>query len=424
MTKWRYALSAAHELPPGSLGPECMRGVQTDDRFYLRLAARYGPFFKLFWGSRDLKICLVGFDRGRRLLARHHEVLNAVNTDITPVVPHGYLRSMRGSTHSHYRRTFTRALNEDLVTGIGDQIRDLVRHELASLEKSGAAEVSGSDLTETLNRISSGSLLLLMFGLPRAHPVFRELYTAFCELGPDGYIVDVGRREAEIYAGIREKIAALENSLRSGDADDLTDSVLRRLITAVEESELDETLIGNSIYMVERGRHDLRDLLRWIVKYLIDNPRAVDRVRGDTQQPGQQPFSRACVMETLRLDQAESVNRQATRSFDFDGYHIPRNSWVAVLLRESHRNADVFEEPDAFRPERFLGRAYSRNEFSPFGLDAHNCIGSGFVYSIGSIFIEELVGGYEWEVVADGPRQYGHFHWQPARHLAIRLSRI
>ena len=76
------------------------------------------------------------------------------------------------------------------------------------------------------------------------------------------------------------------------------------------------------------------------------------------------------MLETLRLDQSEHLNRRVLRSFEFEGFHFPKDAWVSILTRETHRNAHAFPDPDAFRPERFLGRRPTADEYSPFGIGA------------------------------------------------------
>src|SRR5262249_2187888 len=105
-----YRLAAMHgagllrrspRLPPGSLGP---RGIAKfgNQSFYLRASQRYGPIFKVLW-NRNLTVCIVGFDRARRLLAIHGRALAQLTIDITPLVPMGFLRGMPEEAHGRYR---------------------------------------------------------------------------------------------------------------------------------------------------------------------------------------------------------------------------------------------------------------------------------------------------------------------------------
>ena len=47
----------------------------------------------------------------------------------------------------------------------------------------------------------------------------------------------------------------------------------------VERNELDETALGNLIYMFEGSHFDLYSLWRWIVKHLVSNPDFIKKVQ-------------------------------------------------------------------------------------------------------------------------------------------------
>src|SRR5262245_39689024 len=94
-------LRLSPRLPPGSLGPRGIARFGTQS-FYFQAFQRYGPVFKVLW-NRNLTICIVGFDRARRLLAIHGRALAQLTIDITPLVPMGFLRGMPEEQHVRYR---------------------------------------------------------------------------------------------------------------------------------------------------------------------------------------------------------------------------------------------------------------------------------------------------------------------------------
>jgi len=380
-------------MPPGSLAACCFREATRDDRFYLRALDRYGPLFKLFWGSGDLKVCVVGFPLGRRLLSRCRAWLHPVSTDITQVVPAEYLRAMDPKIHPHYRHLFMGAFRDDLVSASEPVIRDIIRRELDGLACKAEAEHSPPDqLDLALNRIATRILLLVVLGGQPETAITAKLEALYQRLGPHGYVANIGSEQLAAFAEIQALVLQI---LQSVSDSSLSDGVLRRLARMESADKVDDTIIGNVIYMAERGRHDLRDLLRWVLKYLSDNPAVVAEVRASLGRPGADPrLAEACVLETLRLDQAEVINRKAMQAFEFDGYHIPKGSWISILMREPHRDPANFAEPERFRPQRFLERSYSADQYAPFGIDEHQCIARFLVSRVGTIFVEELVGGY------------------------------
>jgi cytochrome P450 family 135 len=51
---------------------------------------------------------------------------------------------------------------------------------------------------------------------------------------------------------------------------------------------------------------------------------------------------------------------------------------VAPCIYLAHRRADVWEDPTAFRPERFLDGAPEPYTFIPFGGGVRRCVGAAF----------------------------------------------
>src|SRR5262249_26964293 len=135
-----------------------------------------------------------------------------------------------------------------------------------------------------------------------------------------------------------------------------------------DASAVDETAVGNLIYMVEIGRYDVRSLMRWILKYLSDAPEVVSGLQRALAAQSRRtawPIAASIVLETLRLDQAEALNRTVAADFDFEGYRIPRDSALRILIRESHQDRVTFDEPEQFRPCRFSGKRYSSQAYAP-----------------------------------------------------------
>lgn len=72
------------------------------------------------------------------------------------------------------------------------------------------------------------------------------------------------------------------------------------------------------------------------------------------------PVLEAIFRETLRLyAPVQFLPRRNVRPFEWAGHRIPANSHITLPPQLCHRDAALFEDPDAFRPDRFLaGPAY------------------------------------------------------------------
>ena len=88
------------------------------------------------------------------------------------------------------------------------------------------------------------------------------------------------------------------------------------------------------------------------------------------------------IEETLRLYPPAWIGpRRSTRAFALHGHHVPAGVPVNYSSWVSHRLPDVWEEPDAFRPERFEPgnrERIPRGAYVPFGGGSRICLGMRF----------------------------------------------
>jgi cytochrome P450 len=414
-------LGLSVKLPPGSLGPSGVARLGDED-FYLRKFSRHGPLFKVLW-NRHLAVCVVGFRRAKRLLALHAHALAPIHIDIRSFVPHGFLRAMAPEPHARYRALFLNALRMESTMAWESEIRTAIRGALHSLvEATNGSPARAESLIPSLDEIATRSLLIPLFGLTPTDARFRALEEGYRRLGPTGFVYPIGPAQVDAFGELRVLVWQIVEAFKADPPTSNAQGLLARLLAPQDGSVVDETVIGNLIYMIEVGRYDVRSLLRWILKYLSDHPAIVADLRAKPANTDDfTELAEACVLETLRLDQAEAMNREVREEFVFEGYRVPKGSAVRLLMRETHKNPDVFREPEGYRPCRFVGKTYSADDYAPFGVGEHRCIVGPMVVHVCTMFVEELIAGFTWTVVGDGPRFRGRHHWEPSPSFSIAL---
>ena len=95
---------------------------------------------------------------------------------------------------------------------------------------------------------------------------------------------------------------------------------------------------------------------------------------------GDAGFAEAWAHEVRRFYPfAPFIGGRAPRAVEWDGERIPKNSMVLLDLYGQHHDADLWGDPYAFRPERFLGRDIGEFELVPQGggdpRTGHRCPG-------------------------------------------------
>ncbi len=120
------------------------------------------------------------------------------------------------------------------------------------------------------------------------------------------------------------------------------------------------------------------------------------------------PYTRAMAYESMRLyPSVPVVGRTSIQDDVVDGYHLPARSLVSVPIYAIHRHPEIWDDPDSFRPERFLSRSDSelRYSFLPFGLGPRICVGKRFSLQEMAIVISMLFQEFSWSAP---PREIQH----------------
>jgi cytochrome P450 len=198
-------------------------------------------------------------------------------------------------------------------------------------------------------------------------PGFRRLSEAIdAELG-----AEIDRRRSAPDLAQRDDILSLLIQARDADGRPLADDELRdELITLL--------VVGH-----ETGA----SLIAWALHELARNAEAQDRLA-----TGDDDYARAVVTEALRLrPPSPVVARRLLDATRIAGYDLPAGTNVMPCQLLVHRRPDLYEDPWAFRPERFLGRQPTPSEWFPFGGSVRRCVGASFAQLEARIVLEELI---------------------------------
>lgn len=417
--RWRSreSFGVSRGLPAGSLALAPV-GPWRDHRFYQKQAAVHGPVFKMSNFLRPT-VCIVGLDLAADLLRDHEAALGVGYVPSSRFVPSGFLRYMPPGLHRRYREVFRRAFSNEVIDPHLPLIRRRIREELGCLAEQSSRR-RGALPRPFLERMVSTSLLQLLFGMRADDPNGSRLLAIQSKINwrqayrhPPG---SIRRLHAEFGDLVANQTREWERGSSELDRD--PPSILQIWHRSEPELIDDPAAVFNLLYIGVAGGGDLADLLVWIVKMLSDHREWADRVASEgtsTDLPGR------IVLETLRLEQSEYLVRRALSDIWFRERRIPRGWQIRICVRESHRDADRFDDPDSFDPDRFLDGP-AAGSYGPFGMSQHACLGQHLTVSFGRALVEELAGGFEWEVVGDGPREFGGFHWRPSSKLSLALA--
>jgi len=172
-----------------------------------------------------------------------------------------------------------------------------------------------------------------------------------------------------------------EEIARRRDAPDLDErtDVLSLLLRARDEDGAPMTeaeLRDELMTMLLAGHETTATALAFAFDLLPRRPKALARLR-DELAAGEDAYLDAVVSETLRLRPVIDANqRKLTKPRTIAGWELPAGISVYPAIAVVHRRADLYPEPDAFRPERFLDGRTESYAWLPFGGGVRRCIGA------------------------------------------------
>ncbi|WP_390912244.1 cytochrome P450 [Pseudosulfitobacter sp. SM2401] len=113
------------------------------------------------------------------------------------------------------------------------------------------------------------------------------------------------------------------------------------------------------------------------------------------------PFIRQIVDEALRLyPPAGVVSRTAMKNDTLCEREIKKGDTVIIPIYALHRNELLWDDPDAFRPERFEDRkAIPRYAYLPFGDGPRICIGASFALQEAVIILATMLSKFKFKPV-------------------------
>ena len=175
-----------------------------------------------------------------------------------------------------------------------------------------------------------------------------------------------------------------------------TGDLLSLLLLAQDEdgSQMSDQQLHDEVLTLLLGGHETTaNALVWACYLLSQHPEVARKLRDEVdavlgqRAPTLEDLPRLqyvdqVIKETLRIyPPAWILGRQAMQDVELGGYHVRKGTMVFVSPYVQHHDPRWFEEPEAFRPERFSEENEKKiraHTFIPFGAGPRACIGSRF----------------------------------------------
>jgi cytochrome P450 len=138
-------------------------------------------------------------------------------------------------------------------------------------------------------------------------------------------------------------------------------------------------------------------------------------------------YTRQVFSEGMRLYPPTWVQaREATRDVEIGGVPLAPKSTVVLSIYTLHRNARWWEEPEAFRPERFAAEAKkARPKFAylPFGVGQRGCVGEPFAWVEGTLVLATLAQRWRFHREMPELKLFAGITLRPDGEVLVRVER-
>ena len=126
------------------------------------------------------------------------------------------------------------------------------------------------------------------------------------------------------------------------------------------------------------GHETTATSLAWTLERVVRHPDVLARLEGEAGSDDD-TYADAVAHEALRLRPVlPLVVRRLTEPLELHDRELPVGTTVAPCIYLVHRRPDVYPDPHAFRPERFLETPAGTYTWIPFGGGVRRCIGASF----------------------------------------------
>jgi len=173
--------------------------------------------------------------------------------------------------------------------------------------------------------------------------------------------------------------------------------------TRMEDQELRDQLMT----LLLAGHETTATALAWTFDLLLRHPAALTRLR-DSLAAGEEDYLRATISESLRLRPVIPLaGRRLSKELVADGLSLPEGTDVTPAIWLTHTRPDVYPEPFAFKPERFLEEGPDTYAWIPFGGSVRRCIGATFAEFEMRVVLREVLTRCELHKASPLPERTG-----------------
>ncbi|KAM8876217.1 cytochrome P450 26A1 [Synchiropus picturatus] len=413
--------SCPRPLPPGSMGlpfiGETLQLILQRRKFLQMKRQKYGYIYRThLFGNPTVRVS--GGENVRQILLGEHRLVSVQwPASVRAILGSDTLSNMHGTQHKGKKKAIMRAFSREALELYIPVIQEEVRAAVQEWLSRDSFVLVYPEMKRLMFRIAMR--ILLGFEPEQIKTDEQELVEAFEEMIKNLFSLPIDVPFSGLYRGlkarnfihskieenIKKKLQETNKESKHRDAlQQLIDSSRKNgepfSMQAIKESAT-ELLFG--------GHETTASTATSLIMFLSLNPEVMDKLRQefmDKVENGmdlqglniesleQLKYTGCVIKETLRINPPVPGGfRVALKTFELNGYQIPKGWNVIYSICDTHEVADIFPNKEDFQPERFMTKSSSdssRFQYIPFGGGSRMCVGKEFAKVLLKIFLVEV----------------------------------
>ncbi|KAM1054656.1 hypothetical protein ACFX2I_001982 [Malus domestica] len=324
-------------------------------------------------------------------------------------------------------KTESQSHSEDVASGV--RVVDHFRYAMFCLlvlmcfgDKMNEEQIKEIERVNRQLLLSFGRFNILNFNPKLTKIIFKNRWRQFFKILEE-------RREVLVPL-IRARQTRAKQGSKTDDKDDefvlsYTDTLLDlELPDGNEKRKLSEgEMVSLCSEFLNAGTDTTSTALQWIMANVVKYPQVQEKlfaeikgVMGETEEEVREevlhklPYLKALILEGLRRHPPAHfvLPHAVTQDVVLGGHVVPKNGSVNFMVADIGWDPQVWEDPMAFKPERFLGSGGEEGfdltgsreiKMMPFGAGRRICPASGLAVLHLEYFVANLVWKFQWRAV-------------------------
>lgn len=405
---------------------QLLRFNQRQIEFVFRARREYGEVFAMR-SILDEKITVTSHpDHVRSLFTAKPELAPSLTAEspLRPIVGPNSVLTANGPRHLRQRKLLLPSFHGESIARYTEMIEAATHREIDRWEVGQKLQLAPRMQAITLDVIMSG-----IFGvegepapgtperrLRETVKVLTRLSTSM--LAQVGEVVNAGQEEAR--GLLKRGVKALDDATypiirarrQAADLDERTDIMSLLMRATDEDGELltDQELRDELLTLVLAGFETTANSLSWTWERLMRTPAAYDLLRGAVRGGDQaDEVIEATITEGMRARPViPIIGRRVTVPWRLGDVVVPAGAPISMSILLIHHREDLYPDPFAFRPERWLGTKPGTYSWIPFGGGTRRCLGAALAMAEMRVVLRAMAERLELEPDRPEPEHAQH----------------